>query len=142
LHPTWLYLPLPHTHESAGQPFFGNSAIVHEASIALAIVEEVCERAAYEGVDRIDTVSVRIGALAGVVPDALTFAWELATEGTAAHGARLEIIRVPLSIECSVCNERRVVDHGTMPVCPVCATPSSCIVTGRELLVSAMEVPA
>jgi hydrogenase nickel incorporation protein HypA/HybF len=112
---------------------------MHEASIALAIVDEVCERVERERIERVQAVYVEVGALSGVVPDALRFAWDLAAEGSPASGSVLQIERVPLRIRCVPCNAVRTAD-GTVPVCPQCGTPSSEITGGRELLVRAMEV--
>ncbi|HET6894152.1 MAG TPA: hydrogenase maturation nickel metallochaperone HypA [Candidatus Baltobacteraceae bacterium] len=113
---------------------------MHEASIALAIVDEVCERASAERIARVTMVRVRIGALTSVVPDALLFAWELATDGTVASGSRLEIEPVPLAIECAPCGAERIIERGSLPVCPECGTSSNTILRGRELIVNAMEV--
>jgi hydrogenase nickel incorporation protein HypA/HybF len=112
---------------------------VHEASIALAIVGEVCERAHDGGIARIAAVHVRIGSLTSVVPEALCFAWDAATGGTPAEGARLVIEAVPLRISCTQCDGERDV-KGALPICPNCNTTSTRIVRGRELLVTAMEV--
>ncbi len=111
---------------------------MHEVSIALAIVEQIDERAESLG-GRVHAVRVRIGALSGVVPSALEFAWDLATEGTASEGARLVIETVPLTIACERCGDVAV-DGPPIPVCPRCATPSSTILTGRELDIAAVEV--
>jgi hydrogenase nickel incorporation protein HypA/HybF len=113
---------------------------VHEASIALSIAQEVCERACVERAAAVTEVRLRIGALTSVVPDALRFAWDLATESTLAAGSRLEIEDVPLAIYCATCGVEREIAHGAIPVCPVCATPSANIVHGRELLITAIEV--
>src|SRR5579884_3538533 len=118
----------------------GNSLSVHEASIALAIVEELCDRTDNRGIEKISAVNLRIGALSSVVPEALQFAWDVATDGTLACGSRLCIECVPLVIRCSRCDCERTVEHGTLPVCPVCGTSSTEIVHGRELLVTSMEV--
>lgn len=112
---------------------------MHEASIALAIVDEIAERVPGGG-GKITAVHLRIGALAAVDTAALEFAWELATDGTPASGSQLKIDRVPLAIFCKACGERRTVEHGTLPVCPVCATPSGEILAGRELHITALEV--
>ncbi|MFD0517925.1 hydrogenase maturation nickel metallochaperone HypA/HybF [Paractinoplanes durhamensis] len=56
---------------------------MHELAIAESIVDAVCERAAGRTVHR---VTVRIGALSAVVPDAMRFCFDLACEGTAAEG--------------------------------------------------------
>ena len=61
---------------------------MHELAIAEYIVDAVCERAAGRRVHR---VTVRIGELAAVVPDALRFSFELVCEDTLAGGAALEI---------------------------------------------------
>ncbi|WP_203728463.1 hydrogenase maturation nickel metallochaperone HypA/HybF [Paractinoplanes durhamensis] len=61
---------------------------MHELAIAESIVDAVCERAAGRTVHR---VTVRIGALSAVVPDAMRFCFDLACEGTAAEGAVLDI---------------------------------------------------
>jgi hydrogenase nickel incorporation protein HypA/HybF len=39
-------------------------------------------------------VVVEIGALAAVLPDALTFSFELASDGTSAAGAELSIVEL------------------------------------------------
>jgi hydrogenase nickel incorporation protein HypA/HybF len=113
---------------------------VHEASIALAIVDEVSQRAKGAGITRVHTVFVQVGALTSVVPDALRFAWDVVTEGTVAAGSRIEIEHTPLAIVCAPCDAERTIEMGTLPICPVCGTSSSAIVSGRELLVTAMEV--
>jgi hydrogenase nickel incorporation protein HypA/HybF len=61
---------------------------MHELAIAESIVDAVCERAAGRAVHR---VTLRIGTLAAVVPDALRFSFGLAVEGTVADGAELDI---------------------------------------------------
>jgi hydrogenase nickel incorporation protein HypA/HybF len=62
---------------------------MHELSIAHAIVEMVTDQA--EG-KRVTRVVVEIGKLAAVFPDALRFGFEVASEGTSASGASLEVI--------------------------------------------------
>jgi hydrogenase nickel incorporation protein HypA/HybF len=111
---------------------------MHEVSIALAIVDEIAERVPAGG-GTVTAVHLRIGALSAVDTAALTFAWELATEGTPARGSQLKIDRVALAIFCKPCGEKRTV-HGTLPVCPVCTTPSADILAGRELHITALEV--
>jgi hydrogenase nickel incorporation protein HypA/HybF len=119
---------------------YGNTLAVHEASIALAILEEVCERSAADGIEKVAAVHVQVGVLSSVVPQALTFAWDVATDGTLADGSQLRIERIPLTIRCASCSQERVIEESVLPICPVCGTSSSEIVRGRELNVSAMEV--
>jgi hydrogenase nickel incorporation protein HypA/HybF len=113
---------------------------VHEASIALAILEEITDRTADDPIEKIAAVHVKIGALSSVVPEALTFAWDVATDGTLASGSKLRIETVPLAIFCANCCSERVIEGSTLPICPECGTSSNEIVRGRELLITAMEV--
>ncbi len=113
---------------------------MHEASIALAIVDEVCERAASEHADSITNVRLRVGALTAIVPDALQFAWECATNGTIADGATLSIETIPLQIYCERCSGTQTIGGDPILTCPQCGTPARNIARGRELEVVAMEV--
>jgi hydrogenase nickel incorporation protein HypA/HybF len=63
---------------------------MHELSIAAGIVEIASEEAARRGC-RVEAVHLKLGALAGVVRQALEFSWEIACEETPVAGARLEI---------------------------------------------------
>ena len=67
---------------------------VHELSIATSIVEIATEEGARHG-GRVQVVYLQLGALAGVVKDALLFSWDLACSETPIEGAKLEIEDVP-----------------------------------------------
>lgn len=115
---------------------------MHEASVAVAIVDDIVERAAQESIARVLRVRLRIGALTGLFPDALTFAWEAATQGSLAEGSSLDIERVPLEIFCQRCACVRQVDqrYPPMPICPHCGESSAQITRGREMLITGLEV--
>ena len=82
----------------------------------------------------------RIGALAGVVPDALEFCYGLSVEGTPLAGSRLVIEHQPVVVFCPRCLENRTLE-GDLPFrCPVCDTPTPELVHGRELELISMEL--
>lgn len=65
---------------------------MHELSIALSLVDLAREEAAkHEG--RVCALHLKIGALAGVVPEALEGSFEMASAETTLEGARLVIER-------------------------------------------------
>lgn len=65
---------------------------MHELSIALSLVDCICEELPRLGEPiRIRCVHVRVGALSGVAPEALAFAFDVAAEDSAIAGARLAI---------------------------------------------------
>ena len=108
---------------------------MHELAIAESIVDAVCARAAGRSVHR---VTVRIGALTAVVPEAMRFCFDLAVEGTAADGARLEIEHRDGAARCRDCGtEVRLTDP--ILLCP-CGSSDLAVTAGRELQIVSMEV--
>jgi hydrogenase nickel incorporation protein HypA/HybF len=78
---------------------------VHELAIIEGVIDTVTERLPEA---KITCVRLEIGALSGVVADALRFSFELATEGTSLQGADLEITEVPDSQELRIAAVRMV----------------------------------
>ena len=64
---------------------------MHELGIALEVVDIVTRGAAGRSVKR---VVVEVGELTAVLPEALTFSFQLACEGTVAAGANLEVVKL------------------------------------------------
>src|SRR6185295_10786345 len=95
---------------------------MHELSIAVSLIDMAAEEAERLGV-RVEALHVRLGPLSGVVSDALLFSFDLAAEGTAIEGARLEIEDVPVVVFCPACNEERQLPGIQSFQCPVCGTP-------------------
>ena len=81
---------------------------MHELAIAEEIVTIVVDRTAGARVGRI---VLEVGRLCAVVPDAMRFCFDLATEGTAAEGARLEIVEIPGLGRCRACGAEVVLDR-------------------------------
>jgi hydrogenase nickel incorporation protein HypA/HybF len=112
---------------------------VHELSIAVSLVEIACEKASGLGDVRVDALHLRLGALSGVVKDALLFSFDVAAQGTKVAGARLEIEDVPLTVMCPRCEREREL-QGFPLVCPVCETPTPQLLRGKDLELHALEV--
>jgi hydrogenase nickel incorporation protein HypA/HybF len=114
---------------------------MHEFSLVVRLLEIAEEAARKEGADRIDAIHVAIGVLAGVVPEALEFAFGGARLGTRAADARLEVTYLPAIAYCAACQSEFELDNRFgIAVCPVCDTPSADLRQGRELHVTHLEV--
>jgi hydrogenase nickel incorporation protein HypA/HybF len=113
---------------------------VHELSVAQRLVELVEERLDGEGAVRVTIVHLRLGPLAGVVPEALLFAFDAATENTACAGARLAIEPVEPTLYCPGCGMERPLLSVQRLSCRVCGTVTPHVVRGRELEVTEVEV--
>lgn len=84
------------------------SASMHELGIAEEVVALVAART---GGARVARVVLEIGRLCAVVPEAMHFCFDLATEGTVAEGARLEIVDIPGRGRCRACGAEVALDR-------------------------------
>lgn len=112
---------------------------MHELSIATAIVEQAEEIAREDGTDGVSSVTVRVGELAGVVPDALHFAFEVARDGTSLASAELVVEEVTARAWCGECAEEFAVGMPPFFWCPRCDRPSQDLRSGRELEITGVE---
>lgn len=112
---------------------------MHELSIAMGIVDAAMDEARQRGV-QVSAVHLRLGALAGVVKDALMFSYEVACQDTPLAGSRLIVEDVPVTVFCPRCQDTRVLQSVQSFLCPQCSTPTMDIRQGKELEVFALEV--
>jgi hydrogenase nickel incorporation protein HypA/HybF len=112
---------------------------MHELSIAMSIVELAEEEAESRGI-QIDAVHLKLGALSGVVKEALLSCYDMACENTTLQGSRLIIEDVPVVIFCSTCQAECPLNSMQLFCCSGCATPASQIIHGKELEVVALEI--
>ena len=112
---------------------------MHELSIAMSIVELAEEEAAERGVG-IRAVHLKLGPLSGVVKRALLSAYELACEQTILEGSQLVIEEVPIEVYCPKCEAPRTLTSMQWFICPICESPVSEVLHGKELEVTALEI--
>jgi hydrogenase nickel incorporation protein HypA/HybF len=113
---------------------------MHELSLAQSILEIVQQAVPPERDARASTVRLRIGELAGVVEDSLTFCFDAITRGTRLEGSRLAIEHIPTQADCRTCGARGVIVP-TEFRCPSCGGTEIVLVSGRELQVVEVELP-
>jgi hydrogenase nickel incorporation protein HypA/HybF len=115
---------------------------MHEVGIVQAALG-VAECAAHEcGAARIAHLVLRVGALAGVEPAALRFAFAAVSPGTPAEGATLEIEEVGTELHCARCAKPFTAAKDTYIFrCPDCGDLSGDIRHGRELEVGRIDFP-
>ena len=114
---------------------------MHELSIAESLIEMAESTATDAGASGITSLHLRLGAISGVVPDALYFCFDIAAKGTLAEGATLEIERLPVIVYCPACEEEVTLPNTQRFRCPRCDTPTPQIVQGREMQLVSLQVP-
>lgn len=113
---------------------------MHELSIAMSMIEMASEESARRGGAQVSAIHLRLGPLSGVVREALLFSYEVACEGTLLEGSQLVIEEVPAVVYCPVCLGERTLASVQRFCCPDCGTPTSQVVSGKELEVTALEI--
>jgi hydrogenase nickel incorporation protein HypA/HybF len=113
---------------------------MHELSIAMSIIVVAREEAEQRGV-KVLAVHVKVGALSGVVADALRASYEMACCDTPLQSSKLMVEEVPVLIACPQCKANKPVSSLQWFCCAECGAPASEVVQGRELQIVALEVP-
>lgn len=110
---------------------------MHEMSIALGVVD-IAEKAFREsGASRIESITLQIGALAGVQLESLYFVWPSAVAGTALEGADRIIESTDGQAVCLECEQPFALKHH-FDACPHCNSYFKKITAGKELNVKSL----
>ena len=113
---------------------------MHELSIAISMIEMATDELKKHDAARVSALYLKLGAMSGVVKDALLFSWEIACQDTPLSGARLEIEEIPVVVFCARCNAQKTLDSINGFFCPACHAPAAEILQGKELEVTALEI--
>ena len=112
---------------------------MHEISVAQSILEVASASLKEHSVRRVVAVSLQIGPISGVDPDALRFAMEVVAQGTPLEGAELRIETPPVRFRCTDCSHE--FDAGDVQfACPSCGGSRIKLISGDELEIVNLEV--
>lgn len=103
-----------------------------------SILEAVERRASGRRVTR---VRVRVGALHRVVPPSMDHAFALAAEGTVADGAAVEVVTVPVRVNCRACGHADDSDD-PLGLCPACGGADLELSGGDDLVLESIQLAA
>ena len=109
---------------------------MHELSIAHALLGLTCEHV--PDMARVRSVSVRIGPMQAIEPEALRFAWKATTDDTPFQGAELSLEFVPWALHCRACD--RCWEGGDWPVTCTCGSADVDPAGSDELTLLSIEI--
>ena len=112
---------------------------MHELSIAMSIVEMAQEEAERQSA-QVNAVHLDLGALSGVVKEALLFSYQVACDGTLLEGSHLVVKEIPVEVYCPMCRTPKTLQSMQWFSCPDCGTPTPEVIHGKELMVTALEL--
>ena len=114
---------------------------MHELAICQALLDEVQRVARAQRAERVAAVHIRCGALAGVEPELLYRAYEVARAGTLAEGAALTIEEAPVRVYCPGCGSESKATVQRL-VCGACGDWRTQLISGDELVLTSVELIA
>ena len=112
---------------------------MHEVAIMTEALRLAIETATAAGATRVTKLRLRIGTLSGVVPEAMSFAFDVVCHGTMAAGAALEIETVRAACWCAPCQAEFECEN-LFNECPQCHDFSGELRRGREMEIAEVEL--
>ncbi|MEW6025612.1 MAG: hydrogenase maturation nickel metallochaperone HypA [Pseudomonadota bacterium] len=112
---------------------------MHELAVAQALVEQVDGVIRQHHASSATRIRLRIGPLAGVVPELLASAFPLAAAGHAMEHATLDLVAAPITVRCQSCGEVTEAAMNRL-VCGACGNWHTQLISGDELLLESVEL--
>ena len=112
---------------------------MHELAVAQALVEQVDAVIDHHQANTATAIRVRIGPLAGVVPDLLATAFPLAAAGRRMEHAELEFTHAPIRVHCRTCGTETEAAMNRL-ICGACGDWHTQVISGDELLLEIVEL--
>lgn len=112
---------------------------MHEMSLCEGVLQVMEDQAKSVGFNKVKTVWLEIGDLAGVEVEAMRFGFDVVIKGSVADGAALEIINLPGRAWCMTCSHEVAIKQRFDP-CPDCGGYQLQVTGGDELRIKELEV--
>ena len=112
---------------------------MHELGIAQNILEIVQQAVPKAQTTAVRSIRIRVGPLAGVVPDSLEFCFQAIVNETELQRASLAIEQLPAILSCRKCAYRFETKDLEF-LCQSCGSPDLELVSGKELEIVDIEL--
>ena len=110
---------------------------MHETMVAQSILNEVISQAEKLGAKPV-SAKISCGQLNPINDEVLSFAFEVAANGTVCEGMRLDVVHIPLKVTCNKCGH--VFDFDIYsPICEKCESIEFTFSPDAELLLEEIE---
>jgi hydrogenase nickel incorporation protein HypA/HybF len=111
---------------------------MHEYSIAHNIAEIIRQSTPENDLCNIRTIKLKIGTMAGVIAESLTFCFDAIKDTLPFRNALLDIEQSPFVIHCSACEENTTNELG-VAACGKCGSFETTILSGHELEIVSID---
>ncbi len=113
---------------------------MHELGVVFYVIRDVKEVAIQNAVEKVSSVTLRIGEVSGIIPEYLIDCWDWAKKKEEVMAdAELRIEQIDAVTYCDSCKqEYPTVAHGK--TCPHCGSDKTWLKEGNEFLIKEIEV--
>ena len=113
---------------------------MHELGVVFHVIDQIEELAEENHVSHVNSVTLQIGTVTGIVPDYLTDCWNWAvSKHENMLNCKLIIEKIEAITHCEDCNT----DYNTIvygKICPHCQSENTYLLQGNEFMIKEMEV--
>ena len=115
---------------------------MHELPVTKSILNIALKHANSNNVERIVSISLRIGELSDLVNEWVQRYFDYLSKDTIAEGAKLDIERSPVVFRCDGCEKSFQVDLKKIKevICPNCGGKKNTLISGREYYIKNIAV--
>lgn len=111
---------------------------MHEYAVTKNIVELVSKKAAETGIDRVNVINLVVGELSSIIDDSVQMYFDILSQNTPAHNAKLVFERVNPRLKCNSCGME--FEKNKSFSCPACSGDCHLIKgTGNEFYIKSIE---
>ncbi len=111
---------------------------MHELGLCDALLKKVEQIAEENELEGVNSISLDIGTLSGVIPRFMSDCWEAVIDGTKYADTKLIVRSVPGIAECMDCGASFEADLENL-VCPQCSSRKLTPVSGRDMTITEIE---
>ena len=112
---------------------------MHELAVCQDIISQVEQLAVEHQAKAIHSITLEIGPLSGVESALLEAAFPIASAGTVAENALLEITAIPVTVSCNICHQQTSASPNKL-ICGECGSWKTRLVSGDEMLLKRIEM--
>lgn len=112
---------------------------MHELGVTQSILDISLSEASKYNAKKITEIKISIGVMAGMVPECIQEYFNIISEGTIAHKAKLSFKKIPVTFECCDCGEKYSSEKISFR-CKNCGTNRVKILSGKEFFVESIDI--
>ncbi len=112
---------------------------MHELSLLENVREILEDHAIHQQFSKVNQVTLAVGKLSCIEPEALRFGFDVVMKGSLAENAKLIITELPGLGECRQCKQQSELLNLYNP-CPYCGNPQMTVLKGTEMKIKDLLV--